>query len=644
MSHRCDPQDQPPASPQVTPTADVVPIAPGASSSNGKHTHAAADMAPGNGDIHVPKRDGSRRRVQRTRRLSWLPFARSSSQTQRPRSQSVQLPKATSASTVARSVISAPILRATTNVEVARTEGVKYNELTDLAFSQCTGQSPEGGESPHVQQSSGHPVISDFVRDTAILPNIAVKRGRMLRLGDVVRSKLRGPPLRRQSEKSLRSELAVGIDEPNTQALESGIARRRTEALNLYKVKIKGLTGNGHIRRKPVNDSKAAGPHQNQPLLADLTDSFLQDESAEQGDGDSAFGSLTRSFASAVDKLDFSSSRPHNIPFLRSRSSFFNSKKDKDGGERSEARRQMAGTSSLQSPSPSLPSSSPAATLPQGSPARRPTHQTSQDNPGSQTPPLSNLVFASEKNKYILPTQLTDPSLGRLHPLRMHPPFGMTTSPWQSSKANQPDQAINNHRTTSSPTQTRSPSRHSDDEEDTLSLSDAPMFSPSLGDLSQYARDTPNSKATYRSEPQGWKVRDETPVTTPTRPNQAGGQRRGVLKKSKSGINMFSRSKSVKISTMANSVATSRPSAATPSTPSPLSQRDLNRKESIEGEKTVKKSRSLHFGGLFKRPSEPDLASPIPRDLSVPFQPATPSPLRNVTRAHANNRRSVSGP
>jgi hypothetical protein len=41
----------------------------------------------------------------------------------------------------------------------------------------------------------------------------------------------------------------------------------------------------------------------------------------------------------------------------------------------------------------------------------------------------------------------------------------------------------------------------------------------------------------------------------------------------------------------------------------------------------------LHFGGLFRKESQSSLSTPMPRDLTIPFQPATPSPLRNVTRA-----------
>ncbi|EXJ77714.1 hypothetical protein A1O3_09943 [Capronia epimyces CBS 606.96] len=480
----------------------------------------------------------------------------------------------------------------------------------------------------------------------------------MLRLGDAVRSKLKGPPLRRHSEKALRLGRSEGADEGSILAVENSVARRRTEALNLYKGKIKGLTGNGHIRRKPVNGSKAPGIHQDAPLLSGLTDPLMA-ESAEQSDNDSAFGSLTRSFASAVDKLDFSSSLPYNVPFLRSRSSFFSAKKDKDkdGGEREEKRQVSGASSAMRSPSASLPSSSPPAPPSDRAPAPAPAppDQTAPDHHASQSAPSTGLVFASEKNPYVLP-EAPDGHLIHGNPLRMHPPFGMATTPSHSLRANQ---RINDHQSASPTPRIEIPRRESeDDDDDSLSLEDAPIYSPSLGDLSQYARDTPASKATYRSEPQGSRVVDavsiSTPTPTPTRNTPTGRQQRGVLKKSKSGMGMFSRSKSGRILTMTKSkgAGSDSPNATAPSTPSPLDQREINRNDSTGKDKTVKKSRSLHFGGLFKRPSEPDLAAPIPRDLSVPFQPATPSPLRTVTRArgndgklqsHVQGRRSSSG-
>ncbi|EXJ81683.1 hypothetical protein A1O1_07748 [Capronia coronata CBS 617.96] len=647
LSCRCDPQDQPPASPGPDSITEVVSAAPRATSPEGEHTPDERDnMDPP--EILVHKRGDSHRTAPRARRLSWLPFGRSSSQKQHPRSPSVYLPKATSASTVARSVISAPVLTSTTNAKVARVEGVYCREISDLGFAPPAGNSQGERANPPTQQSNGHPA------NAGGLQNASVKRGRMLRLGDAVKSKFKGPVLRRQSEKSLRPAMANGTDEPSTLTMENGIARRRTEAFNLYKGKIKELTGSGNIRRKPVNNSKAFGAHPDPPSLRNMTDHLLADESAEQSDNDSAFGSLTRSFASAVDKLDFSSSLAHNMPFLRSRSSFFNSKKDKDSGEQSEARRQVSGASSLlRSPSASLSSPS-TMTLPKKTLDRSPSGQNAQDDHPGESSPSASLVFDSRNNAY-LPYKPIDGDIERRHPLRMNPSNRMAVPPVKSLQSRQANQLMDDQSPIPRQQRTKIPVRQSDDEDEdeTLSLDDAPIYSPSLGDLSQYARDTPPSKATCKPGALGDKTAGVTPDPTPTRNNQSSGQQRSVLKKSRSGIGLFSRSKSVKKLTKTNSRAerSDDPDTSGPSTPSPLHQRDMTRSDSTG--KTVKKSRSLHFGGLFKRPSEPDLGAAIPRDLSVPFQPATPSPLRNVTRARGNdgkihslaqNRRSASGP
>jgi len=198
LSYRCDPQDQPPASPGPDPTMDVISAAPRATTPEEEHSLGADHNAQDTSEILVHKRGDSRRRAQRTRRLSWLPFTRSSSISQHPRSHSVHLPKVTSASTVARSVISAPVLTSTTNAKVARIEGVYCRELADLEFSQSAGNS-QADRHQHAQQSSGHALTSTSGGNNNVLPNTTVKRGRMLRLGDAVRSRYKDPLSRRQS-------------------------------------------------------------------------------------------------------------------------------------------------------------------------------------------------------------------------------------------------------------------------------------------------------------------------------------------------------------------------------------------------------------------------------------------------------------
>ncbi|EHY55649.1 hypothetical protein HRR83_007865 [Exophiala dermatitidis] len=656
LSYRCDPLNQPPASPGHPSETEAAEGGLGSTSPERKANGTATDMSSGNREAALPDAGGSHRRVQRTRRLSWLPFRRSSSQSRHPRSRSVQLPKATSTSTVARSVISAPILTSTSNVKVARVEGVHCSELTDAELSSPTWHShvgqaaiPTGTQENcanlHEQQNSGHPASSSRTRDDSNPADAVGRRGRMLRPWDAVKNKFKSSSLRRQNEQHAQNGTVDGLGGQEIVSFEQGIARRRTEALNLYRGKIKGLTGNGHIRRKPVNSGKeASGNKEDPPLLGDIIDEVVPDENAEQSDNDSAFGSLTRSFASAVDKLDFHASRPHNIPFLRSRSSFFNSRRDKEAVERGEAGRQALTTSnSLRSPAARLPSSSSPVTVSHGPSTPAPAARTPGDKLAPQSTPSTSVLSANNKNGTVQ-SKSTHGIQEPWNPLRMHPPHLMGSPPLLEGR---PVQTTLEKCPTPSQqdAEDKNSSRQDEDDNESLSLEDAPIYSPSLGDLSQYARDTPASKANQRRGAESYLHSSHTtPNPTPTRGQAIGGHHSGVLKKSRSGIGMFSRSKSVKILTghHPKSAGAGTTGTATPVTPSPLSQRDINRGVSTGDGRTVKKSRSLHFGGLFKRPSESDLATSIPRDLSVPFQPATPSPLRNVTRAHGSHGKVLS--
>jgi len=179
--------------------------------------------------------------------LSWLPFSQVSSRTDFSRSLSVQLPKATSTSTVARSVISAPVLTSTTNVGVAHAEGVHCGEISGLSFSQstCVGQSGLLASSEH-EKSTGVPQHESNNRDAqnqqaVVSANSAgdttqPARSRMSRFRNVLRSKVRSIPYRHAERKSqppvfdaiLRAPMKASILSLQKEPLDGGGRRLST--------------------------------------------------------------------------------------------------------------------------------------------------------------------------------------------------------------------------------------------------------------------------------------------------------------------------------------------------------------------------------------------------------------------------------
>lgn len=669
LSCRCDPQDQLPASPGPTYIQPAtVAASPEQGSSKKIENDTKDEGASEEAESDVPELNRNRRRSYRSRPLSWLPFSRSSSRPRYPRSRSVQLPKASSTSTVARSVISAPILTSTTNTEVARSEGVHCGEISDLAFSQSTWNSQVGwiaksadnqgnGKSSH--KAGDHGQTSERKEMFTDVPERV--RGRIQRLGAAIRSRIRSAPLRTQHA-ALHQEQSEDTGEIHSPALERGLSRRRAEARNLYKGKIKGLTGNGHVRRKSVNDSKESPvSQQDPPLLGDEIVGTLPDPNGDPSDNDSAFGSLTRSFTSAVDKLDFYSPLPRNMSFLRSKSSFFSSKKgdkgDKGGRERGDSKRPFPTISppqlipqptlSTSAPFPESPSKStpqqvpptasqtkksdeqypPATSWPLGPPlANRQGLESSQDDLGIRQTVPSPMVFSDMRNAYVPSAPASGYPRG-VNPLRMHPPDTMAIAPSLPYRPLRAGPSNTNTPPSFARRQVATPSRESDDDDSLGSLEDAPIYSPSLGDLSQYARDTPPSTKSGRSQAQQTPGIGATPTRSILRESIPPEGQRGFLRKSRSGLGLFNRTRPDKTSMLASDGTGS----ARPGADSPLSQRDTNRKAAG---KSVKKSRSLHFGGLFRKESQSDLVPPMP---TGPFQPTTPSPLRNVTRARGDD-------
>lgn len=216
-----------------------------------------------------------------------------------PRSMSVHLPKDASSSTVARSVISAPILTSTTNAKVAAVEGVECGNIHDDLSN--SAHQTTALEARHLAEKMQTKQPEDNSRQ---------------RLVDVLKK-----AIRRRERSSFTK-----IDEETV-----SVSRRRAETVNLCKTKIKTLTGNGHVRRKSINntdknavpDTQGLSRKTSRAALIDLSrrssQAALVDFDSQLGN-DSPFGSLTRSFNSALEKLDF---QTQTVSFLRSRSSVF---------------------------------------------------------------------------------------------------------------------------------------------------------------------------------------------------------------------------------------------------------------------------------------------------------------------------------
>ncbi|OQV08843.1 hypothetical protein CLAIMM_13058, partial [Cladophialophora immunda] len=403
------------------------------------------------------------------------------------------------------------------------------------------------------------------------------------------------------------------------------------------------------------NNNKGAAESRggDSPLLGhgDIIDVPTADLAAEHSDSESAFGSLTRSFTSAVDKLDFHSTLPRNMSFLKSRSSFFYSKKgEKGGGNRDEARQQFPPISPSR-PAPPVaqviaassqsdllgtfgsgahPKKLTSAPRPVGS--HKPESQDSRSNQedhASHRTAVAPLVFSAEKNGYVPAAPIAGYPRG-VNPLRMHPPAAMAVAPSVPYRAAQALPVDQDAPSNLPRRHTATPNSEDREGSDTASLEDAPIYSPSLGDLSQYARDTPRSTKAVPTASSRDQHESSASPRSPVKKDLTIKAQAGPLKKSRSGVGLFSKSKAENTSTTANHTGGRAES--------PVYQRDGNQQGSSGSGKgkMVKKSKSLHFGGLFKRKDPSDLISTM---ASSAFQPATPSPLRKVMRFGSQSTR-----
>ena len=188
---------------------------------------------------------------------------------------------------------------------MAEAEGVHCGELTQESFDKSTWCPKLGWLKDDETTAVEARDLADKIRKEEA--NAEKPRGRLQKLSDTLRDRLRKGD-------------HLGVEDSST--LNHKIARRRAETINLCKEKIKDLTGSGLVRRKSIdaNLSKHLDA-EDPPLLKKTSQVFtLGEENASQ------YGSLSRSFNSALEKLDMSATT--NMSFLRSKSSLFNMRKE----------------------------------------------------------------------------------------------------------------------------------------------------------------------------------------------------------------------------------------------------------------------------------------------------------------------------
>ena len=482
---------------------------------------------------------------------------------------SVQLPKDTSWSTMGRSVISAPVLTSTTNSKVAATEGVACQDT----FGEEHSYETSGTEARRLAE----------IMVERPMPHHRPSR----RFVDMLKEKLRR-----------RERNFVKIEEEPT-----GIHRRRAETINLCKDKIKNLTGNGYINRKSIteSDSRQSGTEHllgykdsRSALLRKTSQAALEFDSQNHPDNDSHFGSLSRSFNSALEKLDFQSNT-----LLHSRSSIFNMRKP---CEKQEVTPSVEPHQPPYTPRPAFAKLEDRSSTDKNTNA---VNESSATGTGAQT---TNPANTAESKSPKMTQQRPDPAVnkegnegqgygdgrasqlqwssggytlarpypnypGGVNPLRMHTNIMAMAGQQMGGQGGGHDVAERNILDNN---ETETSSAHNTD------LEDAPIFSPSMGDLSQYSRTPPAAKTT-------------TPALTPSKPaTNRSSKREGGMEKVDAG------------------------------------KKDENRSPK------VKKSKSFSsLVNIFKKEEAP----PMPKTGSSPFMPATPSPLRTVHTAKGNDKK-----
>ena len=607
--------------------------------------------------------------------MSWLHLPRYYSHSFAIRSRTARLPKDMSSSTVGRSVISAPTLQSTTNEDVAKSEGVHWGELFNTTGGNTVAQFMTRGaqeqQIAHENEHSNHEanVLASRI-DTAIknCEDMAELEGKgqhgqtkeNLPAFRQLLAKLR--PHRGYASRTHQFERLEDEQRLSSSSTDHGMSRRRTETLNLYKDKIRCLTGHGNIKRKampdPKQDSTDNGTlrdHEallgNQTPLAQIDNNIFFDN---EPDGDFQFGSLSRSFASAVDMLDFQPTmgpRKKSLPFMRSRTSLRDllgrNKDDEGTKQKTSSSLNISSPIGLQSSSLNVSStigfqslSSHGSSVTDFPPNLRQAIATSLPSESGINPKTPIEKSKVEPSAFV-------PSLGKIvpkpqdinskyprgvNPLRMHPEVMAFASP-PAIEQGEGKSLSAVHETYQIP-----PADSNEDDDDMMDeLEDVPIYSPSMGDLSQYSNSTKSPAASNMANQPSLNdlygrnrtVQYDTPTKPPGKKTsgQASGRLKISLKKSLSNVGLFQKSQSENAMgghKKPRQEVHKSEEGANQHLALPFRPRDENR-AMTPGGKEVKKSKSMGFGSLGRKP-KPHETMELP---VLPYQPTTPSPLRH---------------
>jgi hypothetical protein len=497
---------------------------------------------------------------RKRRPLSWFPPSDNAS------GKASHMPKGSTVSAVERSTISAPVLTSTTNARVALIEGVHCGKImpSGLATSSWDPESgwiadgagvakeePDKLHEPHNadgQEAQPCPHPKGFSQPFRLSSARSASLNALSKVKEALTVRFRQASDPQTYRAVFNRDKFVRLEDdchPESQVNDK-LVGNQNDGRNLGRDKIRALTGRRHGRRKPIqhsvqdsHDALGEGEH---PFLTNANDT--SEAGCHRIDGrehqvDFHFEDLETSFAKAIDKLDF---RIHRDKVsLTSLSSFFHSGKNVSAMNHTIAPQQHQGL-------PRVPSHPSAKTdLPQ-SLSPPPTHeQPASDQISPDQPSMgqcASRVFKCSSNRakttpavysYQMDPKSTEGiekpdrdtlarrvfSRGHVNPLASHP--DLTTFAKPPPPPPPPSTTMPQLKGTSDIPITKNDAQND--------LEGAPIYSPSLENLSQYDRNTPISTS-ESANPSSQKLLSPSsrmpPIETPTRPSRHGAEGLGI--------------------------------------------------------------------------------------------------------------------
>ncbi|KAF7502617.1 hypothetical protein GJ744_005433 [Endocarpon pusillum] len=509
------------------------------------------------------------------RPLSWLPPPGETS------GRGSHLPT-NNASTVDRSMISAPVLTSTTNAKVALTEGVHCGKITTSGLATSSWHPKSGwvaaddGEDhakdqatklqeqktwdgqillPSQRSKGLHKMSKRSSKRSASMNNALSK------VKEVLTSRLRqaSDPQTYRSVFSRDKFVRLGDDCQPQSPVNDKPGRIGTEVQSLGADNSRAFSSRGHVEGKPMqhqgHDIQDLSKEGKRPFLIEVNDSAKNGcycAYQEQHAVDFHFEDLETSFAKAVEKLDFRI-RGDNVS-LNSLSSIFQSGKNISAPNKTRIAQPTQGLARV--PCFQLPENPghPPQTLSQDSTSDK--LATDQQSMGQCASCALSCGFGRAKapaEVYSIPYQL-DPvpneeldnsdraaraerifSRGHLNPLASHPDL---TKFAEQPSPTMPDPDVP---PTPTPTKPNIPSYRetagvqlTHAKPDFSDFEGAPIYSPPIGSYGQYDRNTPSSasaSANYSSHKLGAASSRRPLLETPTRPPRRGTDRRHMAPK-----------------------------------------------------------------------------------------------------------------